>query len=168
MAQKLAIELTLVSIECVQMSESDGDEIYVNFTLDPEGTPAGSKPMALASERVPASMEIWQMFNGSKITPDHCLYVGEIDQPVKLSVTVMEMDILEVIKNSLSIMGSWIDDFVGKVMVHIGNDGSIRWELGRHSNAEPNSPEALAAGLRRFKLMGNKSEYYVTLKLSVG
>jgi hypothetical protein len=167
MAHKPAVELTLVSIECVQMSESDGDEIYVNFTLDPEATPAGVKPMALASERVPANMEIWQMFNASKVTPNHYLYVGEIDQPVKLSVTVMEMDILEVIKNSLSVMGSWVDDFVGKVMVHIGTDGSHKWELGRHSNAEPNTPDALAAGLYRFRLMGNKSEYFVTLKLIV-
>lgn len=151
------VEVTLASIRCVTMSERDGDEIYVLFDLDPAEAPTGKRG-SLAHERVPANMEAWKMVNGSLVQPRHTLYVGELDRPLRFSVTVMEMDILEIVKNSLSIVGGWVDDFVGRIVLQIGADGALRWQLDRHTHAEP-----MHEGLYSFRLTGNRSEYHVQL-----
>lgn len=149
------VEVQLLSLKCAKMSEKDGDEMYVNFSAQ---APGGAM---MGSERVPGDMGHWKMFNGSHIEPKHVLYLGRLDDGISFTLTLMEMDILEVIKNSLSIVGTIVDDFVGRCKIIVGASGAVSWEMVKYAQDLGEMP----GNIREIKLSGNKSEY--TLRLSV-
>jgi hypothetical protein len=139
------------------MSEKDGDEIYINFSAETLGG------AVMGTERVPANMEFWQMYNGSRIEPKHMLFIGQLEQGLRFTVTLMEMDILQIIKNSLSVVGTMVDDFVGRIQIQVSPNGSISWAPVKHAEDKGE----VAPGLREIRFTGNKSEYLVQLEARV-
>ncbi len=149
------VEVQLLSLKCAKMSEKDGDEMYVNFSAQ---APGGAM---MGSERVPGDMGHWKMYEGSHIEPKHILYLGRLDDGISFTLTLMEMDIFQVIKNSLSIVGTVVDDFVGRCKINVSAAGEATWEMEKHTHDLGEKP----GHLREIKFDGNKSEY--TLQLSV-
>jgi hypothetical protein len=137
------------------MSEKDGDEMYINFAAQ---APGGAM---MGSERVPSDMGHWKMYEGSHMLPKHILYLGRLDDGVDFTVTLMEMDILQVIKHSLSIVGGIVDDFVGRCRIRVSAAGAVTWEMGKETQDLGDVP----GGLREIKFTGNNSAY--TMQLSV-
>lgn len=153
----LNVEITLLSLKCIKMSEKDGDEMYVNFSVETLGG------AALGTERVPANMEFWQMYNGSYIEPKHVLFIGHLEQGLRFTVTLMEMDILRVIKNSLSIVGTMVDDFVGRFNISVSPTGVTDWAMVKHAEDKG----LLAPGVHEIRFTGNKSEYLMRVEARV-
>lgn len=157
----LIADLQLKSIACVQQREKDGDEIYVNFIA--------KKAVGgiVATERVPSDMGFWRMTNGRTEEMQHLLYIDEVGAGLEMLITVMEMDVLRIFKNSFSIVGTVIDDFVGQVKLMIDPSGKLTVKPCNNSErlTEDDKPDD---GLHRFRLTGNKSEYILTLFLQIG
>ncbi|MDX2063315.1 MAG: hypothetical protein SFY70_09665 [Bacteroidia bacterium] len=157
----LLADLKLHRITCLKQSEKDGDELYILF----KATRVAAD--AIASERVPSEMGFWRMHTGDVVTPDHLLYIDEIGAGLQLTVRVMEMDMLRMFKNSLSIVGQWIDDYVGQVTLELSPTQKPITHLGKHTVRETHS-ENPDDGIHAFRLVGNKSEYLLELHLVIG
>lgn len=156
-AKRLNVEIVVHSLRCIKMSEKNGDEMYINFTAETLGG------AVMGTERVPANMEFWQMFNGSFIEPKHVLFIGELEQGLQFTVTLMEMDILQIIKNSLSIVGTMVDDFVGRIKIQVGPEGEINWSMLKLTE----DLGEVASNVRDIRFTGNKSEYVMRIEAKV-
>lgn len=148
------IELQLRELECNKQSEKDGDEIYCLFKAISANT--GTE---IASERVPINMDFWHMQVGGKMTPNHTLYIGEIERGLICTVSIMEMDVVKLVKDGLSLVGKFVDDFVGRVEVRITPQQGVQWVALKNTAlaAQPATDTAI------FRMTGNRSDYRVTL-----
>jgi hypothetical protein len=153
-------ELKLLRLTCVKQAEKDGDEMYVHFSALRPGV---KTPM---TERLPANMEHWHMQAGESVTPDHLFLIDNIEQGLKMTLTIHEMDVVHLLKNSLSIVGRWVDDSVGQVTVEITPDGGHRFVAGKHT-VHDYALDKADDGVLHFKLTGNKSEYLLDLGLHI-
>lgn len=154
-------DLQLQRIRCLQANEKDGDEIYVLFSAKRGGK-------EVAKERVPADMNHYKMKHGDTVSPEHLLYIEKIGEGgIDLTVTLMEMDVLRIFKNSFGIVGTWIDDFVGQVTFKLAPDGQVETVLGKHTSLLTDDTKA-DDGLHHFQMLGNASDYQLTLKLQIG
>lgn len=152
------IELQLCELECNKQSEKDGDEIYCLFKALSANTGA-----EVASERVPSQMDFWHMQAGGKLSLNYVLYIGEVEQGLLCTLSIMEMDVVKLVKDGLSLVGKFVDDFVGRVEVRVTPQLGVQWvALKNTAQAAQPTPETAV-----FRMTGNRSDYRITLSARI-
>ena len=111
------IEIRLVQLSCITATEADGDEIYFLAIVD---APSYKRPV---QERTPKGMDIIPMNNGAVVNNYEAnLFYGETEDKMRISAVLMEMDMVNLVNDSISIIGKWIDDTLGAVLITVSGE----------------------------------------------
>lgn len=153
----MLVELKANRLRCEKHSEKDGDEMYLLFRhMDSNGRQLGT-------ERVPSQNEMahWEMKAGMEQAIDHTLYIGEVEGGLQFELTLLEMDIISPVKHALSIIGTLVDDFVGRIHIKVAPDGKVSFTDG------DNTRHVYEDGKLQLHCTGNKCAYGLELSLGI-
>lgn len=151
------IEIRLVELSCITATEADGDEIYFLATVN---APSYKRPIR---ERTPKETDIIPMHNGTVISNyESNLFYGESEDKMQISIVLMEMDMVNLINDSISIIGRWIDDTLGAILITI-SEGAIQVK------EEKNATVSVSPTENHYKAVfsGGKGKYEATFEITL-
>lgn len=158
-------EVELVRLQCVQQQEKDGDEMYCTAEL------SQGNGVSIGTERFPHEFGFWALKTGEEVQPKKLVYVGGFDGGLNIELSLMEMDMIKLSKGSVGIVGSWVDDFIGRFTIRISPTGSVEGTPGKHSElaVQPSLEIVGKDAVTQFQLRmtGNKAVYLLHLDVRI-
>ncbi|MCZ2356410.1 MAG: hypothetical protein LC115_06940 [Bacteroidia bacterium] len=151
------IEVRLVQLSCVTQTESDGDEIYFLTSVN---APSFKNTI---QERTPKGTDFIPMKNGSVIQNyEHNLFYGESEKEMQITVILMEMDMVSLVNNNISIISKWIDDTLGAVSILISSEDNIQVTAGKNSTVS-----LIEGNQYKSTFNGSKGNYEATFEITL-
>ena len=140
--------IKLAKLECVKQQEENGDEIYIEFTVDYEGEKSFRDRLPMDKSKT------FFMKRGDVRNTVDDLYASLISSTLTFTFNLMEQDAVGRLSQR-----NLLDDNIGEFKMIVTKDDQVTWEVGKNTKYKASD----IPHHHNFVMTGSGAEYIVDI-----